>query len=361
MERLTKRWGANHAVPTKINLDFIFDLDDATSQGLTDIFDRLAAYEGTGLEPEEARKLAVAKEDGRLVVQPFKVGDTVYRVVKKKKYLNNPKNTMYLKEIVIKPENAHKYITEIGKTVFLTSEEAVAALGAKKGEKNMRPIPFITTMVQAVRDERKSVIRMICEDGNDYTVPDIRFLDSEKRTYAVHNYADKEHSEKLSTVERTCPICHGDILYVQEEWRAKEAGYPPPYSIIEYKAGGEEKFDDIVAIPTAEGEWKPAIEMPEEAARLLLLVKAVRAERLQEITAEDALKECGVSERPYFMYETVGQLEAYARKRFKELWDSAIPKDKLRIYGWEANPWVWVINFERISKEASKGEGYETI
>ncbi len=135
MERLTKRWGANHAVPTKINLDFIFDLDDATSQGLTDIFDRLAAYEGTGLEPEEARKLAVAKEDGRLVVQPFKVGDTVYRVVKKKKYLNNPKNTMYLKEIVIKPENAHKYITEIGKTVFLTSEEAVAALGAKKGEK----------------------------------------------------------------------------------------------------------------------------------------------------------------------------------------------------------------------------------
>lgn len=215
----------------------------------------------------------------------------------------------------------------------------------------MRPVLFSTTMVQAVRDGRKSVIRMICEDGNDYTVPDVRFLDSENRTYAVHNYADKEHTEKLSMAERPCPICHGDILYVQEEWRATEAGYPPRHSVIEYKAGGTERFDEIVAIPTAEGEWKPAIDMPKEAARLFLLVTDVRIERLQDISVEDALKDGPIFERPYFMYETVGQLESYVRNEFGKAWDSIISKNILHIHGWEANPWVWVIGFNQISKK----------
>ncbi len=243
----------------------------------------------------------------------------------------------------------------------------------------MRPIPFITTMVQAVRDERKSVIRMICEDGNDYTIPDVRFLDSGKRTYAVHNYADKEHTEKLSTVERPCPICHGDILYVQEEWRVKEAGYPPPYSVIEYKAGGTEKFDNIVAIPSAEGEWKPSIDMPKEAARLFIRVLDVQIEKLQNIDGLGAFDEGAVAAMPAaclppkkpadFDRWSADKQNDYLRamatstyiakmefadrlvKSFADVWDSIIPKDKLPIHGWKANPWVWVIGFEKISKE----------
>lgn len=107
MERLTKQWGNNDAVPTQINLDFVFDLDDATSQVLTEIFNRLASYEDTRLEPEEVvaklkwadhaaevlndifgkigifdvshlRELVQAEQDGRLVVLPCKVGATVY-------------------------------------------------------------------------------------------------------------------------------------------------------------------------------------------------------------------------------------------------------------------------------------------
>lgn len=221
----------------------------------------------------------------------------------------------------------------------------------------MKPIMFNTEMVLANLNGRKHCIRQVMQpqpilDGGFWKVDSERWSDCLKSIKPIPRFS----------LYNQMPCRPGDILYVQEEWRVKEAGYPPPYSTIEYKAGGTEKFNEIVAIPTAGGEWKPAIDMPEEAARLLLLVKAVRAERLQEITAEDALKECGVSERPYFMYETVGQLEAYARKRFKELWDSAIPKDKLRIYDWEANPWVWVIEFEKISKEeVKKGDGYETI
>lgn len=110
MERLTAQWGNNHAVPTKIYLDFMFGLDDDTSQGLTEIFDRLAAYEDTGLEPcdyaamkaaleqadtakkdlnelihivgaagvDRLRELVQAEKDGRLVVLPWAIGQTIY-------------------------------------------------------------------------------------------------------------------------------------------------------------------------------------------------------------------------------------------------------------------------------------------
>lgn len=82
----------------------------------------------------------------------------------------------------------------------------------------IKPILFNTEMVWAILDERKSCTRRICKDANEYTVPDMKFYDADKRTYAVHNFADREHTEQLSTAERTCPICPGDILYVRETW-----------------------------------------------------------------------------------------------------------------------------------------------
>ena len=80
------------------------------------------------------------------------------------------------------------------------------------------PILFNTEMVRAILDGRKSCTRRICKDGNEYTVPDMNFYNADRRTYAVHNYADKKHTDKLSTAERSCPICPGDILYVRETW-----------------------------------------------------------------------------------------------------------------------------------------------
>lgn len=81
-----------------------------------------------------------------------------------------------------------------------------------------KPILFNTEMVRAILDGRKSCTRRICKDANECTVPDMDYYDSDKRTYAVHNYADKKHTDKLSIAERTCPICPGDILYVRETW-----------------------------------------------------------------------------------------------------------------------------------------------
>nr|DAK78457.1 MAG TPA: Initiation-control protein YabA, DnaA, DnaN, Zinc finger.7A [Caudoviricetes sp.] len=62
MERLTNQWGQNHAVPTNFDLDFAFEMGDEEWKGLTEIFDRLAAYEDTGLTPEEIKALTAEVE-----------------------------------------------------------------------------------------------------------------------------------------------------------------------------------------------------------------------------------------------------------------------------------------------------------
>lgn len=125
---------------------------------LEKIINRLGSYEDTGLEPEEIekamedcadtvaknqfaisdinemggvdhlRELIQAEKDGRLVVLPYKVGDFVYLITIKRKYVNHPMHTPYIKVVEIKPENAYKYINKIGKDVFLTRKEAKAAL-----------------------------------------------------------------------------------------------------------------------------------------------------------------------------------------------------------------------------------------
>lgn len=206
----------------------------------------------------------------------------------------------------------------------------------------IKPILFNTEMVRAILDGRKSCTRRINKDANDYVVPDMDFYDSDKRTYAVHNYADKEHTDKLSITERTCPICPGDILYVRETWHkyTKRVGKGENCHLAEfygYKASVANSED-------ADEPWKPSIHMPKEAARIWLKVTDVRVERLQEITSEQICREGVEVEYPHVLN---GEEKRYA---FSRLWDSTIKKSDLDRYGWNASPWVWVIEFERCEK-----------
>lgn len=189
----------------------------------------------------------------------------------------------------------------------------------------IKPILFNTEMVRAILEERKSCTRRINKDANDYVVPDMEFYDPEKRTYAVHNYADKEHTDKLSIVERTCPICPGDILYVRESYSELSFGYV-------YKADGEtiDHLGNVI-------KWHPSIHMSKEAARIWLKATDVRVERLQDMTDDDAEAE-GCFD---YTSTTLG---------FPDVWDSTIKKSDLDRYGWDANPYVWVISFERCEK-----------
>lgn len=83
--------------------------------------------------------------------------------------------------------------------------------------------------------------------------------------------------------------------------------------------------------------------MPKEAARIFLKVKDVRVERLQDITDEDAYRE-GAGDKDV-IYQTGACVLEFAR-----LWDSTIKKSDMEKYGWNANPWVWVIEFEQCEK-----------
>ena len=194
---------------------------------------------------------------------------------------------------------------------------------------SIKPILFNTEMVRAILDGRKSCTRRICKDANEYTVPDMEFYNADKRTYAVHNFADKEHTEQLSIAERTCPICPGDILYVRETWKKAPNGY---YYYEDWQR------NDIADVT----KWKQSIHMPKEAARIWLKVTDVRVERLQEITEVQAQAEGCNS----------GLLTGActARGQFEDLWNSTVKKSDIDRYGWDANSYVWVIEFERCEK-----------
>ncbi len=219
----------------------------------------------------------------------------------------------------------------------------------------IKPILFNTEMIRAILDGRKTCTRRICKDANECTVPDMEFYDADKRTYAVHNFADLEHTEKLSIGERTCPICPGDILYVLETWERFECWNcdgdergncpkEPKKSVLDKTCGCYmyRATDEI----SGDAKWHPSIHMPKEAARIFLRVTNVRVERLQDITVEDALAE-GMDK--YIRLN--GELDENSIiTSFIGIWNSTIKKSDLDRYGWNANPWVWVIEFERCDK-----------
>lgn len=231
----------------------------------------------------------------------------------------------------------------------------------------IKPILFSTEMVRAILDGRKTCTRRICKDANEYTVPDMDFYNADKRTYAVHNFADKKHTEQLSIAERTCPICPVDILYVRETWErfecwkceGDERGNCPkePKKSVLYKTCGCYMYratDEIYG----DARWHPSIHMPKEAARIWLKVTDVRVERLQDITYNGALREGSEGIRCDHVALGVhgctdcmntGWIEP-PQVEFMQIWNSTIKESDLDRYGWDANPWVWVIEFERCEK-----------
>ena len=185
----------------------------------------------------------------------------------------------------------------------------------------IKPILFNTEMVRAILDGRKSCTRRICKDANEYTVPDMDFYNADRRTYAVHNFADKEQMEQLSTAERTCPICPDDILYVRETWERFEC-----WNCEGYEIGNCPKEPQKSVLDKTCGCY----------------MYRATDEMLQEMEKLDAVKE-GIDPR---LCISLG----HALMKFKKLWNSTIKKSDLDCYGWDANPWVWVIEFERCEK-----------
>lgn len=206
----------------------------------------------------------------------------------------------------------------------------------------MKQILFNTEMVRAILDGRKSVTRRVVKGINDTARflelsenPSIIAVDKRGHEYPKEVeglYADFVQDGNPDFPVVKAPYRPGDVLYVREAWQQNyDGGYA-------YRAG--HKFEK-------DSGWRPSIHMPSEAARIFLRVTDVRVERLQEITESEALKEG--AEREYIDADV--NISLSAKNVFSDIWDNTMNPENRDIYRWDANPWVWVIEFERISKE----------
>ena len=193
----------------------------------------------------------------------------------------------------------------------------------------IKPILFNTDMVRAILDGRKSCTRRLVKiqpKDNEYTVV----------------FTRKDVQIKTEKTTAKSPYQVGDILYVRETWHKyiKRVGKGESCHLEEfygYKAS-------VTNWEDANEPWRPSIHMPKEAARIWLRVTNVMVERLQEIASEQISREGVEVEYPHVLN---GEEKRYA---FSTLWNSTIKKSDLDRYGWDANPYVWIIEFERCEK-----------
>ncbi len=209
-------------------------------------------------------------------------------------------------------------------------------------------------------DGRKTVTRRVVKKSQCNGLPKIEPDDWDKECLN-EPWCNMPDSEFIKGTYNP-PYQPGDILYVRETWGwepcwdcgldTEEYGCPYEYERMYnrkkreygcycYKASMEE--GEELSVDT----WHPSIHMPKEAARIWLKVTNVRVERLQQMWASDVSKEGLQFNKPHTADEMLME--------FAKLWNSTLRKSDLDRYGWDANPWVWVIEFERCGKPESEG------
>lgn len=224
----------------------------------------------------------------------------------------------------------------------------------------IKPILFNAEMVRAILDGRKSCTRRLVKPQPDekHTYPLGFVTDStEKKEVGCFGFGIGEYG---GSIQYAKPQYHtDDVLYIRETWTEEcgkyyyRADYDSDYlDPCETLSGGypascrnHPGCDGCMATSTRI-HWHPSIHMPKEAARIWLRVTDVRVERLQEITAESALTE-GADK---YIHANGTLNEDQTITSFIGIWNSTIKKSDLDRYGWDANPYVWVISFERCEK-----------
>ena len=195
--------------------------------------------------------------------------------------------------------------------------------------KKPKPILFNTEMVRAILDGRKTQTRRPI----DVDISNNLDIDKDGSIYGYQCPETGDIYNLSEIINNIAPYQPGDILYVRETFSIDKEGdyvYRTNYGTTE---------DD--SFPPTMFKWKPSIHMPKEAARIFLRVTDVRVERLQDITEEDARAEGVIAEA----HDDFSHTYPSHKHAFHKLWNSI---NLTRGYGWCSNPWVWVIEFERV-------------
>jgi len=198
------------------------------------------------------------------------------------------------------------------------------------------PILFSGSMVRAILEGRKTQTRRVMKP-----------------------------SPKVSIMPLPLDLCPygspGDRLWVRETWQPinREEHFLGLIACL-YRANCSNdmktftfisRFDGShITIPVA--KWKPPIHMPRWASHITLEIVSIRVERLQEISEKDAVAEGIFYHRHMEGYVSDEEGRNFyvsdPRRSFDKLWDSINAK---KGFGWDANPWVWVIEFRRYKED----------
>ncbi|WP_039027571.1 hypothetical protein [Pseudomonas aeruginosa] len=215
-----------------------------------------------------------------------------------------------------------------------------------------RPILFNDQMVRAILEGRKTVTRRVmkpqptpCKDGGHHWPCNIH-------QSMLHVERELQNGEGCwcGLAEAACPYGQpGDRLWVRETWGLQVRSYGGGAGeFIVYRATNP----DAIYCRSSEGreypvKWKPSIHMHRHSSRILLEITAVRVECLQDISEEQALAE-GVHGEPCDharqACSDIGCWGDTAKGAFGFLWEQLNGAD-----AWQANPWVWVVEFKRVT------------
>ena len=201
-----------------------------------------------------------------------------------------------------------------------------------------RPILFSAPMVRAILAGTKTQTRRVVKPVGD---DDSFVLQDYGDGWWPYRSDDGESPMKGDNeIPHACPYGQpGDRLWVRETWRVcggREYEYQQDRSQVMYRATHQE---DGFPLAWESYVWRPSIFMPRWASRITLKVTGVRVERLQDISIADAMAE-GVVETNANLRGLEPCMEW--RYAYEDLWRQINGPDS-----WDANPWVWVIEFRK--------------
>lgn len=228
----------------------------------------------------------------------------------------------------------------------------------------MKPILFNTREVQATLGGRMTAVRRPI-----FPEKDLRPFPMKNSPYGwwFRGRAYRNWNDAMWEPQGVMSLCRykpGDILYVRETFATLL--YPDGRIRYVYKATDKYPFGEIYV---ALFRWHPSVQMPKEAARIFLRVTNVSVAKLQDIITGDYKTPININREGLVSpcehcthnngdcKDIIGSNDCCLVDSYISHWNSTIKKANLPHYGWNANPWVWVIEFERISKEEALKNG----
>lgn len=219
---------------------------------------------------------------------------------------------------------------------------------------NERPILFSGAMVRAILDGRKTQTRRVVKGVNrlhngvhisDWPLsdPPVMYEEDGLAVFTEQTWVDDN-----TEFDVYCPYGKpSDRLWVRETWAALYSDHSAMYGPLLGRKPSHIAYRGDHADPNGDGPdnpmpWRPSIHMPRWASRITLEVTGVRVERVQDISEADAEAEGTTLEEDHG--DCIAQYNTH-RLAFSFLWDRINAK---RGYGWDANPWVWVVEFRRV-------------